>query len=131
MNGKATPVRRATRIFKPEILILYYALRDRRTPFYAKLPALLSLVYLLSPVDLIPDFIPVFGYLDDLVIVPLLLQVSVWLLPKEAKADSMLLAAKHARQLRIMAFVLIVLIVLLLIWGLFIAKNLFASLKGV
>jgi len=131
MSVKATPARKMRRIFKPEILILYYALRDRRTPFYAKLPALLSFLYLLSPLDLIPDFIPFFGYLDDLIIVPLLLQVSVWLLPKEVKADSILAAEKHARQLKIAAFVIIVIIFLLLVWVLFIAKNVFASLKGI
>jgi len=66
-----------------------------------------------------------------LIIVPLLLQVSVWLLPKEVKADSILAAEKHARQLKIAAFVIIVIIFLLLVWVLFIAKNVFASLKGI
>ena len=123
MNIKTSPVRKTRRLFKPEILILYYALRDRRTPLYEKVPALLSLLYLLSPIDIIPDFIPFVGYLDDLVIVPLLLQVSVWLLPLQVKADSMAAATKHARRLKMMAFYLCIIIILLLAGVFIIARQ--------
>ncbi len=126
MNIKAVKIPKARRVFKPEILILYYALRDKRTPFYAKLPAILSLLYLLSPIDLIPDVIPVAGYLDDLVIVPLLLQVSVWLLPPLVKADSMINAAKHARKLKIIAAVIAGIMILLLVWVFLAVKHLFS-----
>jgi uncharacterized membrane protein YkvA (DUF1232 family) len=130
MNIKTVPARKAIRLFKPEILILYYALRDGRTPFYAKLPALFALLYLLSPIDLIPDIIPIAGYLDDLIIVPLLLQVSVWLLPAQVKADSMAMALKNARKLRLIAVLGVITIALLLVWVFFIAKHMFAALKG-
>ena len=102
--------------FKPEILILYYALRNAQTPFYAKLPALFSLLYLLSPIDIVPDIIPFFGYVDDLVIVPLLLQLSVRLLPQHVKADSIAKASLHARKLKIIMAVCILLAILLLIF---------------
>ena len=72
-------------MLKKEIIILYYALRDKRTTVAAKLPAILSIIYLLSPVDLIPDFIPFFGYVDDIIIVPLLLNLAVRLLPLDVR----------------------------------------------
>jgi uncharacterized membrane protein YkvA (DUF1232 family) len=55
---------------KSETQALYHAARDPRTPWYAKVFAILIIGYALSPIDLIPDFIPVLGYLDDLIIVP-------------------------------------------------------------
>ena len=51
---------------KKQILVLYYALKDKRTPWYAKVTALSSIVYLISPADLLPDVIPFAGYIDDL-----------------------------------------------------------------
>src|SRR2546428_7199402 len=55
---------------KTEVVALYLASKDPRTPWYAKLLLALVIRYALSPIDLIPDFIPVLGYLDDLIIVP-------------------------------------------------------------
>ena len=66
-------------------LVAYFAARDPRTPWFARGLALLVAAYALSPVDLIPDFIPVFGYLDDLVIVPLGLALVLRLIPEEIK----------------------------------------------
>ena len=59
------------RQLKQHTLTVYYAARDPRTPAYVRVLALLVAAYALSPIDLIPDFIPVIGYLDDLLIVPL------------------------------------------------------------
>jgi len=73
---------------KQEILAIYFAFRDKRTPWYAKLFIALTLSYALSPIDLIPDFIPVIGYLDDLIILPLLIIVSIKLIPKKILDDS-------------------------------------------
>jgi uncharacterized membrane protein YkvA (DUF1232 family) len=58
------------RLIKRDVHALYLAARDPRTPWYAKGAAIAVAAYALSPIDLIPDFIPVLGYLDDLVIVP-------------------------------------------------------------
>jgi len=106
---------KAKRIVKPEVLILYYALQHKLTPVYAKLPALVALFYLLSPVDIVPDVIPFAGYIDDLVVVPLLLQLSLRLLPAQVKDDSLAKAARHARALRIAAVFGILAIVLLMV----------------
>jgi uncharacterized membrane protein YkvA (DUF1232 family) len=66
---------------KRDVLALWFAARDRRTPWYAKLVAAMVAAYALSPIDLIPDFIPILGYLDDLLIVPLGILLAVRLIP--------------------------------------------------
>ncbi|MBD0254792.1 MAG: DUF1232 domain-containing protein [Cytophagales bacterium] len=71
------------RKLKAEGAALYHAYRDHRTPWTAKLLIAFTLAYLLSPVDLVPDFIPVLGQLDDLLIVPLLVTLSIRLIPAE------------------------------------------------
>jgi uncharacterized membrane protein YkvA (DUF1232 family) len=63
--------RQQARRLKQEIYALYLACRDPRVPWYAKAVAAIVVAYALSPIDLIPDFIPILGYLDDLVLVPL------------------------------------------------------------
>jgi uncharacterized membrane protein YkvA (DUF1232 family) len=62
-------------------LTVYFAARDRRTPFFVRALAVLVAAYALSPIDLIPDFIPVLGYLDDLVLIPLGVALVVRLTP--------------------------------------------------
>jgi len=64
-------------------VVLAAALRHRRTPWYARITGTLTLLYALSPIDLIPDFIPVLGVLDDIVIVPLGMWVTVKLIPAD------------------------------------------------
>jgi uncharacterized membrane protein YkvA (DUF1232 family) len=66
---------------------IYLASRDPRVPWYAKALAIAVAAYALSPIDLIPDFIPVVGYLDDLVIVPLGIWLVVSLIPPEVMAE--------------------------------------------
>jgi len=72
---------------KRDIAALWIAARDARTPWPPKLLAGLIVAYALSPVDLIPDFIPVIGYLDDLIIVPLGLWLTIKMMPAELMAD--------------------------------------------
>lgn len=64
-----------------DVIALFLAARDPRTPWYAKVLAGLVAAYSLSPIDLIPDFIPVLGYLDDLIMVPLGIWAVVRLIP--------------------------------------------------
>ena len=64
-------MRQWARTLRRDVLALSLAARDPRVPWYAKAVAACVAVYALSPIDLIPDFIPILGYLDDLVIVPL------------------------------------------------------------
>ena len=66
-----TALKQRARRLKSELTVLYHAYRDPRTPLAAKLVMVLVLAYPLSPIDLIPDFIPVLGYLDDLLLLPL------------------------------------------------------------
>lgn len=66
---------------------LYLAAQDARTPTVAKVAALAVVVYALSPIDLIPDFVPVLGYLDDLLIVPLGIWLAVRLVPPALMQD--------------------------------------------
>ena len=74
-------LRERIRALKRETLTLYFAVRDPRTPLVAKLVAGLVVAYALSPIDLIPDFIPVLGYLDDLILVPLGIMLALRLIP--------------------------------------------------
>jgi uncharacterized membrane protein YkvA (DUF1232 family) len=71
------------RALKADTYALYLAARHKDTPWYAKAVAAGVAAYALSPIDLIPDFIPVLGYLDDLIIVPLGLALAVRLTPPE------------------------------------------------
>lgn len=72
---------------KTETFALYLAARDPRTPWYAKLLVAGVVAYALSPIDLIPDFVPVLGYLDDLVLVPLCIAVAIKLIPPHVLAE--------------------------------------------
>ena len=72
---------------KRDVHTVYLAARDPRVPWYAKALALCVAAYALSPIDLIPDFIPVLGYLDDLIIVPLGILAVVQLIPRRAEGE--------------------------------------------
>lgn len=78
---------RANRL-KVDTYGLYFAARDPRTPWYARLLVAGVVAYALSPVDLIPDFIPVVGYLDDLLLLPLGIALAVRLVPDRVLCDS-------------------------------------------
>jgi uncharacterized membrane protein YkvA (DUF1232 family) len=70
-----------------DVHAVYLAARDPRVPWYARVLAIAVAGYALSPIDLIPDFIPVIGYLDDLIIVPLGIWLVVSLIPEEVMAE--------------------------------------------
>lgn len=70
------------RELRKDIYTLYYAYKDPRVPWYAKALAVSVVAYAASPIDLIPDFIPVLGYLDDLIIVPIGIMVALKAVPK-------------------------------------------------
>jgi uncharacterized membrane protein YkvA (DUF1232 family) len=75
------------RTIRQDAQALYLAARDPRVPWYVKALALAVAAYAASPVDLIPDFIPVIGYLDDLIIVPLGIALVIRLIPPEIMAE--------------------------------------------
>jgi uncharacterized membrane protein YkvA (DUF1232 family) len=81
------------RRIKRDVHALYLASIDPRVPWYAKLLAIAVAGYALSPIDLIPDFIPVLGYLDDVIIVPLGILLAVRLIPADIMAEHRATAA--------------------------------------
>jgi len=74
-------LRKRARSLKAEVYALYLAYRDPRVPLYARIFAAGVVAYAFSPIDLIPDFIPVIGYLDDLVLVPLGIALALKMIP--------------------------------------------------
>jgi uncharacterized membrane protein YkvA (DUF1232 family) len=72
---------------KRQIFILYCAYRDERVPWYVKLFTACIVAYAFSPIDLIPDFIPILGYLDDIIILPLGIILALKMLPKDVISD--------------------------------------------
>ncbi len=72
---------------KKDVVALYIAGRDPRVPWYAKLAAVVVVAYALSPIDLIPDFIPVLGYLDDVIILPVALLLVIKMIPAPLMAE--------------------------------------------
>lgn len=73
---------------KKEIMALYYAYQHPNVSRRPKLIILFTLGYALSPIDLIPDFIPILGYVDDLIIIPALISLSIKLIPPDVLAES-------------------------------------------
>lgn len=88
---------RARRL-KVEIYALYLAYRDPRVPWYGRVFAACVVGYAFSPIDLIPDPIPVLGYLDDLVIIPLGVKVALSMIPPEVMIESRVKAQEVIRQ---------------------------------
>jgi uncharacterized membrane protein YkvA (DUF1232 family) len=109
---------------KTEIVALYLASKQPKTPWYAKVLAALIIGYALSPIDLIPDFIPVAGYLDDLIIIPAGIALLIKIIPRDileecrAKAQSDLLNHKSKNWIAGVFIVLIWLLALYLVLNL-------------
>ena len=72
---------------KRQLFILYFAYRDERIPWYVKLFTACIVAYAFSPIDLIPDFIPILGYLDDVIILPLGIMFALKMIPKDVISD--------------------------------------------
>jgi uncharacterized membrane protein YkvA (DUF1232 family) len=83
-----TKWRQWARQLKTETHAIYLAYKDPRVPWYARLFALVVVGYAFSPIDLIPDFIPVLGYLDDLILVPLGIALVLKMIPRDVLAES-------------------------------------------
>jgi len=87
--------RERAELLEAEVYALYLACRDPRVPWYAKLLVSFVVGYALSPIDLIPDFIPVLGYLDDLIIVPLGVSLVLRMIPRDVMDE-------HRRKARLL-----------------------------
>jgi len=91
-------LREWARSIKREIHAVYLATRDPRVPWYAKALGICVTAYALSPIDLIPDFIPILGYLDDLIIVPLGVWLVVMMIPANVMTEYRVIAATAAER---------------------------------
>jgi uncharacterized membrane protein YkvA (DUF1232 family) len=80
-------IKQWARAIRRDVHALYLAGRDRRTPWYVKAFALAIAAYALSPIDLIPDFVPVLGYLDELILLPLAIRLAVRMVPAEVMTE--------------------------------------------
>lgn len=92
-----------------DVVAVYFAARDPRAPFLVRVLAVSVAAYALSPIDLIPDFIPVLGYLDDLLLVPLGLVLVIRMLPPDVLADSRAKAAATLQRPRSQAAAILIL----------------------
>jgi uncharacterized membrane protein YkvA (DUF1232 family) len=91
-------LKQRARRLKAELYALYLAYRDPRVPWYARLFAASVVAYAISPIDLIPDFIPVLGYLDDLILVPLGIVLALRMIPPEVMAECRERAKETSRE---------------------------------
>ena len=85
---------------KQEVYALSLAAKDSRVPWYAKVFAVLIMGYVLSPIDLIPDFIPVIGYVDDFILVPMGIILLIKMIPKEVMEECREKAKVHRGRMK-------------------------------
>jgi len=111
-------LKQSAKVIKREIVVVYFAARDHRTPWGLRIFALLIAAYVLSPIDLIPDFIPVLGYLDDVIVVPLAIRLLFRLLPPEVVSDARDRAGALTQRpsSRVAAIVIVILWMVLAAW---------------
>ena len=111
---------------KKTVPAVFLSLKDKDTPILAKVLAGITVGYALSPIDLIPDFIPVLGYLDDVILLPALIAITIKLIPADvwernlAQAENMWQDGKPKKWYYAIPIVLIWLLVLYIIVGMFI-----------
>jgi uncharacterized membrane protein YkvA (DUF1232 family) len=91
-------LRQWARTIKRDVLMLYLAAHDPRVPWYAKVVAACVAAYALSPIDFIPDFIPVLGYLDDVIIVPLGIVLAIRLIPPALREELRCAATEQSQR---------------------------------
>ena len=106
---------------KTDVPAIFLALKEKQTPWYAKGIALIVVIYALSPIDLIPDFIPVLGYLDDIILLPALIALCIRMIPGDvfencrARAEGIWNEGKNQKWYYAIPFLLIWIAVILLI----------------
>ncbi|USK74374.1 YkvA family protein [Peribacillus frigoritolerans] len=109
------------RSLKRQIFILYFACKDERVPWHAKVFTACLVAYAFSPIDIIPDFIPILGYLDDVILVPIGIMIALKMIPKivltdcEVKAEEMMKNGKPKNW--IVGSLIVMIWVLIIIWA--------------
>ena len=130
-----TPLHQRARQLKAETWALSLAARDSRTPWYAKLLVAGIVAYACSPIDLIPDFIPVLGYLDDLVLLPLGIAWALQLIPPAVLVECRARAQESLQERKPVSWVAGAIIVIIWLgiavlglgWGYKTGKKMFSS----
>ncbi len=117
-----------SRQLRTEIKALYLASKHPRTPWYAKVLAVLIIGYALSPIDLIPDFIPVVGYLDDLIIIPAGVALLIKIIPRNVLEECRSKARSHSTNRKPKNWAAAVLIVLVWLLALYLIVRLIGPL---
>ena len=112
---------RWARTLKQQLLVLWFCTRHPATPWYAKAIAGAVVLYAFSPIDLIPDFIPVLGYLDDVILVPLGIWVVLRLLPSTVQDDcrrqaNEWMASRHPKPRSLTGAAIVIAMWLVLLW---------------
>ena len=109
-----------SRALKNEAYAIYLAAKDPRTPWYAKALIYFVVAHTFSPIDLIPDFIPILGLLDDIIITPLGIALAIRLIPAEVLEEARLTVATHGVERRVGyvgAGIIIIIWISAIIWG--------------
>jgi len=116
-------IREKGKELKSNVFLLYRGSRDPRMPLHVKILALLIVAYIISPIDIIPDFIPVLGLLDEVILVPIFLTFTVSLIPDEIRQEYQQQDELEIedRQLVVMGSVMV-----LLVWSVLIALCVYA-----
>ncbi|HEY60031.1 MAG TPA: DUF1232 domain-containing protein [Anaerolineae bacterium] len=110
-------IRNRVMLLRRDITALYFAYQDERTPWYARVLLALVISMAISPIDLIPDFIPVLGYLDDIILVPLGIAAAIKMVPPEVmqearkKAAGVMINKKFAKAYTVFVIILWALVV--------------------
>ncbi len=111
--GWLCSLKQRARALKADTYVLYLAARHPGTPWYAKVLVAAIVAYAFSPIDLIPDFVPVLGYLDDLILIPLGIALAIRLVPAEVLAECRTRAQAHLQDGKPVSRVAAVVIVLI------------------
>jgi uncharacterized membrane protein YkvA (DUF1232 family) len=109
------------KLLKKDVIVLWFVLKNPATPFLTKSVAVVTVAYAVSPVDLIPDVIPLLGYLDDLIIVPILIWITLKLVPQTVLNQSRQqalewLAAEQRKASGLLRLMIILVISCLITW---------------
>ena len=119
MGETLAKLKTKTKSIKRDIFILVEAYKHPNTPLYVKMLALIIVAYAFSPIDLIPDFIPILGYLDDIILIPLGIMLVLKLIPKDVLQECRIHAEKAEKVKRknwIAGTIIVLLWVGILLW---------------
>lgn len=130
MNKIIEKIKNKAQKLKKEIKTLYFAYKNPKTPIFPKLIIIFTIGYAMSPIDLIPDFIPIIGYLDDLIILPALIALSIKLIPKNIIENSRKEAEEKSIKLKDNWFFGVLFILIWLVILFYIAKIVIKLIKN-